>query len=223
MSNQTIDRKQYLTTGEFAKLMGVTKHTLFHYDKIGLFLPEIKLENEYRYYSFQQCELLEMILILRDLDLPLEVIKEYVTKKESTQLLRMFEQEEQIIEKRIQRLKQQKRWIHSKRKHIESLAGLELERVALKSFPKCYLCIEHSESTEDFAIAKALTKLRESFLEYNGLDACEMAFIQYEKELCSCNLQEPVPYRDVALKVEKKPKGMEFETVQPDHQAHVHK
>ncbi len=30
------NRDAYLTTGEFAKLAEVSKHTLFHYDKIGL-------------------------------------------------------------------------------------------------------------------------------------------------------------------------------------------
>ena len=29
----------YFTTGEFAKILGVKKHTLFHYDEIGLFSP----------------------------------------------------------------------------------------------------------------------------------------------------------------------------------------
>ena len=27
----------YFTTGEFARILGVRKHTLFHYDEIGLF------------------------------------------------------------------------------------------------------------------------------------------------------------------------------------------
>ena len=35
-----MERKDYLTTGELAQLMGITKHTLFHYDDIGLFQPE---------------------------------------------------------------------------------------------------------------------------------------------------------------------------------------
>ena len=36
-----VDKSQYLTTGELAKLMHVTKNTLFHYDKIGLFSPRV--------------------------------------------------------------------------------------------------------------------------------------------------------------------------------------
>ena len=40
-----------LTTGELAKIMGITKETLFHYDEIGLFRPAIVLPNRYRYYE----------------------------------------------------------------------------------------------------------------------------------------------------------------------------
>ena len=38
----------YFTTGEFAEILGVKKHTLFHYDEIGLFSPAVKEENGYR-------------------------------------------------------------------------------------------------------------------------------------------------------------------------------
>ena len=49
-----MDHNKYMTTGEFARRMGVTKNTLFHYDNIGLFLPEIVDTNDYRYYSIYQ-------------------------------------------------------------------------------------------------------------------------------------------------------------------------
>ncbi|WP_268334816.1 MerR family DNA-binding transcriptional regulator, partial [Bacillus inaquosorum] len=35
----------HLTTGQFSKLMGVSKDTLFHYDRIGIFSPELKADN----------------------------------------------------------------------------------------------------------------------------------------------------------------------------------
>lgn len=35
-----MNQERYIKTGEFAKLVGVTKHTLFYYDKIGLFYPK---------------------------------------------------------------------------------------------------------------------------------------------------------------------------------------
>ena len=43
-----------MTTGEFARIMRITKETLFHYDEIGLFQPELTQPNGYRYYSIYQ-------------------------------------------------------------------------------------------------------------------------------------------------------------------------
>lgn len=48
-----------MTTGELAKLMGITKETLFHYDEIGLFRRHVVMKNGYRYYEVSQMELLE--------------------------------------------------------------------------------------------------------------------------------------------------------------------
>ena len=56
-----MERSIYMTTGEFAKMVGVTKDTLFHYDDINLFSPEIVGENGYRYYSINQAETLDTI------------------------------------------------------------------------------------------------------------------------------------------------------------------
>lgn len=46
-----------LTTGEFAKICNVKKHTLFHYDDIGLLKPDYYDENGYRFYSYSQLNL----------------------------------------------------------------------------------------------------------------------------------------------------------------------
>ena len=73
-----MNQERYIKTGEFAKLVGVTKHTLFYYDKIGLFSPEIKLENGYRFYSFDQLDVFDVIQTLRELDVSLEEIKDSI-------------------------------------------------------------------------------------------------------------------------------------------------
>ena len=51
-----MERKDYLTTGEQTQLMGITKHTLFHYDDIGLFQPKYINEKGYRFYSIDQID-----------------------------------------------------------------------------------------------------------------------------------------------------------------------
>lgn len=92
------NRDAYLTTGEFAKLAGVSKHTLFHYDKIGLLSPEIKLpENQYRYYSISQLELLEIITLLKELDMPLSEIKSYLDNRTTSLFIELLTKEQTLI------------------------------------------------------------------------------------------------------------------------------
>ena len=50
-----------LTTGEFAKICNVKKHTLFHYDDIGLLKPDYYDENGYIFYSYSQLNLFYFI------------------------------------------------------------------------------------------------------------------------------------------------------------------
>lgn len=63
------------TVHEVAKLSGVTIKTLYHYQKIGLLMPESIAENGYRYYGDKELEQLQQILFYRELDFPLEKIK----------------------------------------------------------------------------------------------------------------------------------------------------
>ena len=65
----------YFTTGEFARILGVRKHTLFHYDEIGLFSPALKEENGYRYYFVWQMDMFEVIRALQKLGMSLGEIK----------------------------------------------------------------------------------------------------------------------------------------------------
>ena len=64
------------TTGAFAALCGVTKHTLFHYDEIGIFSPAIRGENGYRYYAPVQVEVFQVISVLKEMGMPLADIKD---------------------------------------------------------------------------------------------------------------------------------------------------
>ena len=65
-----------LMIGKVASLYDITVQTLRHYDKIGLFRPDVISEDTgYRYYSVFQLRELEYILFLRGLGLSLSEIK----------------------------------------------------------------------------------------------------------------------------------------------------
>lgn len=96
-----MNRRIYLTTGEFAKLCNVKKDTLFHYDKVGVLKPEHVAENDYRYYSVEQYDVLTVILMLRELGMPLKDIKDYMEMRSPERLLTLLDAQERKIEERL--------------------------------------------------------------------------------------------------------------------------
>ncbi|MEK4245232.1 MerR family transcriptional regulator [Psychrobacillus sp. FSL K6-2684] len=96
--------KRLFTTGEFAKLCHVKKQTLFHYDDIGLLSPEVKLNNGYRYYSYDQFELFHIINLFKELDIPLSEIKKLVHQKNPKETVNVLKNKSIEIENKIKQL-----------------------------------------------------------------------------------------------------------------------
>lgn len=126
------NKQNYFTTGEFAKLVGVTKHTLFHYDEIGIFSPEIKGENDYRYYSVFQLDVFDVIATLRELDMPLKEIKAYLDRKSPKELISLLEKEEEIIDKKIDKLLKMKKIISQKIKLTKDVFNIDIEKISIE-------------------------------------------------------------------------------------------
>lgn len=73
--------QNYFTTGELSQLCKIPRKTLLYYDKLGLITPELVDENGYRYYKRSQMFLLQLILTLRQLDVPIARIKDYLANR----------------------------------------------------------------------------------------------------------------------------------------------
>lgn len=112
-------KDNYFSTGEFAKLCNVNKKTLFHYDEIGLFKPEIVKENGYRYYSIYQLEIFDMIYTLRDLGVPLKEIKSFMDKRNPNNVVELFEYKTNEIENEIKELRRKQEIMSNKMKLIK--------------------------------------------------------------------------------------------------------
>lgn len=132
----------HFTTGEFAKLCNVTKYTLFHYDKIGIFSPEIKDENGYRYYSLTQIEIFNIISILKELDMPLKQIKAYIDRRSPEELINLLEKKSKLIENKICKLKDMKQLI-DKRIDITKYACTikDIDKISIENVAQEYLIV----------------------------------------------------------------------------------
>jgi DNA-binding transcriptional MerR regulator len=92
-----------LTIKQISQLAHVTPRTLRYYDQIGLLPPEDIGENGYRYYSDVSLLKLQQILFYRELDMPLEQIKE-IMGRENYDLKEALEDHKDQLGKRIDRL-----------------------------------------------------------------------------------------------------------------------
>ena len=142
--------KSYFTTGEFAKLCGVTKHTLFHYDEMGVFTPAVKDEdNGYRYYSIEQMEGFQVIATLKELGISLSEIKEYLKKRSPQELVRLLKREEKQIDEKIHKLKQMKRFIHQKALLTKQAIHIDVQNITVEECRAQYLVLTELPKSMD--------------------------------------------------------------------------
>lgn len=69
------------TVKEISELTGISIRALRYYDEIGLLVPTDRTDAGYRLYDDEALEKLRTILFLKELDMPLDTIKETVNTK----------------------------------------------------------------------------------------------------------------------------------------------
>ena len=207
-----IKKERYLTTGEFARLTGVTKHTLFHYDAIGLLCPEVKLDNGYRYYTFSQLDIFEIISSLKELNMPLQEIKAYVDGRTPESLLKLFERENLIIEERMQKLRQMQRWMKEKADCIQSGISAPPEEIRVRHEEKRYMVLSGIESSDEMGWSIEIR----NFLDYCEEHGIRSPYgISFRQNLADIMEGTYDSYRTLYQLLSAKPKKVAYE-VRPE-------
>ncbi|WP_122643499.1 MerR family transcriptional regulator [Luxibacter massiliensis] len=173
----------YMSTGEFAKIAGVTKHTLFHYDDIGLFSPEIKLENGYRFYSIRQLEVFDVIWTLKELDMPLAEIKKYLAGRNPQAFVTFLEEEEKIIRDKIHHLKKNRQWLHDKRTLIKTAMNKSPEEIEISKVPEQYYIAASAPSLDDRVFAIHIGRLVHYCTELGIKSPYSIGYLQHYKNI----------------------------------------
>ena len=159
------NRQMYFTTGEFAKLCNVTKHTLFHYDEMGIFSPDIVEENGYRRYSPMQFDVFDVISILKDLGMPLKEIREYLDRKNPQELIALLERQERRVDEKIVELKGIKKFMRKKAEITRRALGVNLNGIVRQTEKEEYLvALKGADDADD---DKSVTIALAALLELN--------------------------------------------------------
>lgn len=149
----------HLTTGEFAKLCKVKKQTLFHYDNIGIFSPEIIDSNGYRYYSHTQLEVFYVITMLKDMDMPLKDIKSYLDNRSPQALIDLLNGQLEVLESKLEELEWLRSFINTKNKITKEGLTAVPGKVLIENLPVEYvIATDYKGAGDEKDIAAAVIK-----------------------------------------------------------------
>lgn len=204
-----MEDKMYMTTGELAKLMGITKETLFHYDEIGLFRPAVVMPNGYRKYEIRQTELLNTILLLKDLGMALKEIRELLMNRSPEKMLEVFSEREQKIQEELTKLKNMKRWIANRKERIQTGLQINPDEIRIQEFPERYYLYSSVENGNEEDSYKKTNELITRFLEANpGFKSdYEVAYIQHGKNVESGIYDQ---YDNAVILLEHRPRELSY-------------
>lgn len=104
-----MNQKKQLTIMEFACLTGIKRENLRFYDRIGLLSPDMRGENNYRYYSRRQLSVAYLIGTLRGLGVGIAPMKQYLANRTPENTLSLFAQQDARIQAEIRQLRETRR------------------------------------------------------------------------------------------------------------------
>ncbi len=90
------------TTGELAKLCGVTVRTVQYYDTRGILIPSELSEGGRRLYSEDDVKRMKVICFLRELDIPIDAISQILKEEHPEKVISLLiEQQEAVLSEAI--------------------------------------------------------------------------------------------------------------------------
>lgn len=171
----TFDREEYLSIGEFSKASGISRKNLIYYDSIGLFQPDIVLDNGYRYYYYRKLYTLNMIATLKEIGMTLNEIKEFTDKRSAPTMIDLFSKQKKKIEAEIDKLNQIKDMMDMQVNMAVLASTIEVGKIAIEYRPKEAIFL--GESTYKSTSGKnTLSKMVTKFYQDAALKGYACAF-----------------------------------------------
>lgn len=226
-----MSEKVYLSTGELAKMLGVTKQTVIYYDNIGLISPAKKDDKDYRYYTLEQADELDSIITFRELGVSINVLREYLSERNVKRCIEMLRKQEQNVIQEIKKLDRIQKKIEARASLLEQVAKVnDLERV------------EFSEQKQEYYMVKNCTQYDEKSHMQSFIALCNHSkklHIEFENPVCNIIKKEdllsgnfsrvsafgikiPDNYRECSIEWQEKPQGIYASTYHQGHYEMMH-
>lgn len=118
------------TTGELAKLCGVTVRTVQYYDTRGILIPSELSEGGRRLYSDDDLRRMRVICFLRDMGLPIDAIGQLLSEDDPAGVITLLlEQQEQALRRQLAEDQEKLEKVEELRRQIRQQSDLSLETI----------------------------------------------------------------------------------------------
>lgn len=145
-----MDKKsRLLTIGQFAALHGINKKTLMWYDEIGLFKPElIHPDNGYRYYSYYQSSVLETILLLRELNVSIEEIRNFMHDRSAASMERLLREKIGELDRNMEHMRAVQKTLVNHQQNMQTLLTMDLSEICVvEKEERCLVTVKINKDT----------------------------------------------------------------------------
>ncbi len=143
------EKNKLLTIGQFAAMHGINKKTLMWYDEIGLLKPAtVSPENGYRCYNYHQSPLLETILLLRELDVSIPEIQDFMKNRSAENMKHLLEDKITDLDRSIRHLHAVRKTLCNYHQNMETMLTMDLSEISIvEKDERCLVTVAISPDT----------------------------------------------------------------------------
>ena len=152
--------KNYYKISEISKLYDIGVDSLRYYERLGILTPK-RDTNGYRLYNLTDLYKLNIICDLRALNFSMSQIKEYLDKQSLDHTLALLNQEQEMIEKEIEKLKIRRTIIQDRIKDLSISKEIETGSIDIRHFPARYCVRLNEHITRDEEMDLIIKKLHQ--------------------------------------------------------------
>jgi len=159
------------------------------YDEIGLFRPAaVNPENGYRCYNYHQSPLLETILLLRELEVPIQAIQDYIKNRSAENLKDLLDEKIADLDLKITHLQAVRETLCTHRQNMAALLTMDLSEISvIEKRERCLITVDITKDTAFEEEVELITAETEKYhlgrLHHAAKLFIEIPLLTYQKGL----------------------------------------
>ena len=148
-----MNKKNLLSIGEVSKITGASIKSLRYYERIKILEPAyVDPDSSYRYYTFDQMELIGIIMFCVELDIPLKKLTEFIDEDKKIDFSALLVYGKKIAKEKLKKIQKGLRLISMVEKKIALYEKYHNEKIYLREIPEkccCVVPVPHSLDESD--------------------------------------------------------------------------